>query len=96
MKLFQGHHAIVQYIFLTLFGQGEDGELELKSIEQVSMPVQLRLTHLTQRSGVRACCHISVLLYPLGAACTSLLLCHVQGRKRFFIFSHSQQSNYSI
>lgn len=79
--------AIMQYIFFALFAQGGGGELELKSIVRVCAPVQLRLSRLT-RCGVRSCCHTSVLLCPLGAACTSLLLCHLQRREGllFYLF----------
>lgn len=72
--------AIMQYIFPALFGQGDGGELELKSIDQVCVPVQLRLSHLTRYS-VTICCRTSVLLCPLGAACISLLLCRLQRRE---------------
>lgn len=36
--------------------------------------VQLSCLHL-EHCGVKSCCHTSALLCPLGAACTSLLLC---------------------
>lgn len=75
--------AIMQYVFFTLFGQGDDCDLELKSTDQARLLAQLRLSHLTQHYGVRSCCRAPVLLRPLGAACTSLLLCHLQEREGF-------------
>lgn len=60
----------------------------------VCVPVQLRLSHLTQRHGVKSCCHTSVLL---GAACTACccVICR-KGKDLFSSFIHSQQSNISI